>query len=329
MMDLAAAGIAAAAAAFLAVHLATPPLARYLERSGSVVLDYHKRGRQMVARPGGPAIILGVLAAEAVVYGFTGSAAVLAVMGTSFLAFVVGLADDRMVLGGWFKPVALAGAAVPIILAGAYDTDLAFPLFGEVRIPLLYLAVIVVTISVTGNTINSIDVLNGVASGFMVISGLALTACLLILQNYEIALACVPMVCVSAAFYRFHRIPSRIFPGDSGALAMGAMYGSIAIVGGVEVVAAVALLPAVVNSFLFLSSTGRVVEHRRVGRPTSLTPDLKLRDSGDRRAPVTLVRLIVSGSPMSEAGVARAIFRLAAVSGAMAVVTALLMYVVV
>ena len=44
-------------------------------------------------------------------------------------------------------------------------------------------------IPITGNTINSIDVLNGVASGFMVIASFSLTICLLIIQNYEIAVA--------------------------------------------------------------------------------------------------------------------------------------------
>ena len=42
-------------------------------------------------------------------------------------------------MGGWFKPVTLAIAALPIIFLGAYDSDLAFPLFGDVQIPLLYL----------------------------------------------------------------------------------------------------------------------------------------------------------------------------------------------
>ena len=82
--------------------------------------------------------------------------------------------DDRKVMGGWFKPATLAIAAIPIILLGTYDTDLAFPLFGTVQIPALYLALIVLMIPITGNTINSIDVLNGVASGFMIIASFTL-----------------------------------------------------------------------------------------------------------------------------------------------------------
>ncbi len=48
----------------------------------------------------------------------------------------------------------------------------------------------------------------------------------------------------SLAFYKYHKFPSRIFPGDSGAVMFGATYGAIAIVGQVEVIAAIAILPA-------------------------------------------------------------------------------------
>ena len=178
-------------------------------------------------------------------YAFLQLNEIIAIIITTSAAFVIGYVDDRKVMGGWFKPATLAIAAIPIIAFGAYDTDLAFPLFGEVQIPALYLGLIILMIPITGNTINSIDVLNGVASGFMVIASFSLSICLFIVQNYEIAIVSLPLGFVSLAFYKYHKIPSKIFPGDSGALTFGAMYGAIAIVGGVEIIAAVALLPEI------------------------------------------------------------------------------------
>ena len=234
--------------------------------------------------------------------------------------------DDRKVMTGWFKPVALAISAIPIIVFGAYDSDFTFPLFGIVQIPILYLALIVLMITITGNTINSIDVLNGVASGFMIIASFSLSICLFIVENYEIAIVSLPLGFVSLAFYRYHKIPSRIFPGDSGALALGAMYGAIAIAGGVEIIAAVALLPAVVNSFLFLSSVKRIVEHREVkGKPVEHTDDFRLKATDDETSSITLVRLILAGGPLSEKQVGREIFKLTIFSGILAIVTAFLM----
>ncbi len=74
----------------------------------------------------------------------------------------------------------------------------------------------------------------------------------------------------------------------------GATYGAIAIVGQVEVIAAVAILPAVINSFLFLSSVKKIVEHREINNPTKHTDDFKLKSTDENHAPITLVRLLTA-----------------------------------
>ncbi len=311
---------------FVVVLVMTPPLIKFLAKRNMAVKDMNKKENVMVVRPGGISIIAGIIVSEIILYAFLQLNEILAILITTTAAFAIGYVDDRKVMGGWFKPATLAIAAIPIILLGAYDTDLAFPLFGEVQIPALYLALIVLMIPITGNTINSIDVLNGVASGFMVIASFTLTICLIIVQNYEIAVASLPLGFVSLAFYKYHKVPSKIFPGDSGALALGAMYGVIAIVGGVEIIAAVALLPAVINSFLFLSSVKRIVEHREIkGKPVEHTEDFKLKATTDETAPITLVRLILAGGPLSEKQVGFAIFKLAIFSGILAIITAFMM----
>ena len=312
--------------AFFTVYLTIPPLIKFLQKRNYTVKDMNKKEDVMIARPGGLSIIAGIIASEIILYAFLQMNEILAIMITSFLAFLIGYVDDRKVMGGWFKPIALAIAATPIIFLGAYDSDLAFPLFGEVHIPLLYLVIIIFMILITGNTVNSIDVLNGVASGFMVIASFSLSIALFIVQNYEMAVISLPLGLVSLAFYKYHKIPSKIFPGDSGALTLGATYGTIAIVGQVEIIAAVALLPAVINSFLFLASMKRIVEHREIkGKPVEHTEDFKLKATNDKTAPITLVRLILGNGPLSEKQVGFQIFKLAIFSGILAIVTAILM----
>ena len=312
--------------AFFTVYFTTPPLIKYLSKKNLEVRDIHKKGTVMIVRPGGPALIVGIIASEIVLYSFIQVNEILAIVITSVLAFFVGYIDDRKAKGGWFKPIGLAIAALPIIFLGAYDSDLAFPLFGEVHIPILYFAIIIFMIVITGNTINSIDVANGIASGFMIIAGFSLSASLFIIQNYEIAIASLPLGFIALAFYKYHKIPSKIFPGDSGALTLGAMYGAIAIVGQVEVIAAIALLPAVLNSFLFLASVKKIVDHRELDeKPVELTEDFKLKATKNKKARISLVRLIVAKTPLSEKEVAFAIFKLTIFSGGLAIVTAFLM----
>ena len=228
-------------------------------------------------------------------------------------------------MGGWFKPLALAFCAAPILLLGAYDSNLDFPLFGSVKIPLLYTALVVFMIPIMGNTINSIDVLNGVASGFTTIASFALSICLFILQNYEVGIICLCLSFASLAFYKYHKFPSKIFPGDSGAITFGAAYGAIAIIGGVEVIAAIAILPAIINSFLFLSSVKKIVEHREIKNPTSHTDDWKLQTTSENHAPITLVRLLIAKKPLSEKQIGTEIFKLAIFSGILAIITAFMM----
>lgn len=326
MIELIIPAIISCITAFFIVFFMTPPLIKFLEKRNFAVKDMNKKEDVMVVRPGGPALIVGIIVSELVLYAFLQLNEILAIIITTSAAFVIGYVDDRKVMGGWFKPVTLAVAAIPIIAFGAYDTGLFFPLFGMVQIPVLYLALIFFMIPITGNTINSIDVLNGVASGFMVIASFSLSICLFIVQNYEIAIVSLPLGFVSLAFYKYHKIPSKIFPGDSGALTLGAMYGAIAIVGSVEIIAAVALLPAVINSFLFLSSVKKIVEHRQVkGTPVDHTDDFRLRATNDKFAPITLVRLILAGGPLSEKQVGFAIFKLAIFSGILAIITAFMM----
>ena len=326
MIELIVPTIVSCIVAFLVVFVMTPPLIKFLEKRNLTVKDMNKKENVMVARPGGISIVAGIIASEIVLYAFLQLNEILAITITTFAAFLIGYVDDRKVMGGWFKPVALAIASIPIIVFGVYDSDLAFPIFGTVKIPALYLGLIIFMIPITGNTINSIDVLNGVASGFMVIASFSLSLCLFVIQNYDIAIVSLPLGFVSLAFYKYHKIPSKIFPGDSGALTFGAMYGALAIVGGVEIIAAVALLPAVINSFLFLSSVKRIVEHRQIkGKPVEHSDDFKLKATDDKIAPVTLVRLVLAGGPLTEKQIGFTIFKLSIFSGILAIITAFLM----
>ena len=311
--------------AFFSVYGLTPIVIKALEKRKVTVIDVNKKEKTMVPRPGGLSIIVGIESSLIILYVFFPISEILAVILTTFFAFIVGLIDDKKTMGGWFKPLALAFCAAPILLLGAYDSNLDFPLFGSVKIPLLYMALVVFMIPIMGNTINSIDVLNGVASGFITIASFALSICLFLLQNYEVGIISLCLAFSSLAFYKYHKFPSRIFPGDSGAITFGAAYGGIAIIGGVEVIAAIAILPAIINSFLFLASVKKIVEHREIQNPVTHTDDWKLKSTSESSAPITLVRLLIAKKPLSEKQIGIEIFKLATFSGILAIITSFMM----
>jgi UDP-GlcNAc:undecaprenyl-phosphate/decaprenyl-phosphate GlcNAc-1-phosphate transferase len=314
---------------FPIILLLMPKTIKSLKSKGKVVEDYHKPSKPHVPRPAGPTLLVGIAAAEILLYGLTLSNAVLAILLTAVIGFIVGIIDDRKTMPGLFKPLALVAAAIPILVLGAHGNYLNL-IFGSAFIPILYIPLILVIIPVVGNTINSIDVLNGVASGFVIIAMIPLLASVLLFGNIEVFLAGLPLFAGTTAFYRYHKYPSRIFPGDSGTLLMGATLGAIAIAGKSEIIAVIALLPAVMNSFLFLSSMKKIVEHREVtSRPTIMTDDFKLMASKDKNAPVTLLRLILSDGPLRENEITHHILKLAIFSSILAFISILIQYVLI
>jgi UDP-GlcNAc:undecaprenyl-phosphate GlcNAc-1-phosphate transferase len=322
---------AVSAISFFGVLLMTPAAIRLLVAKGMVVPDAHKPEKPQVPRPAGPVIMISIAAAEIVLFILTMNVAVFAILLTTTIAFFVGYIDDSRVMPGWFKPVALLAAAIPLVLLDIYVGnvygDSLNLIFGSAYIPLLYIPLIFVIIPITGNTINSIDVLNGVASGFLIIAMIPLLVSIAIFGSREVFLAALPLLFAMIAFYRYHKFPSRIFPGDSGTLLLGAMYGAVAIAGSSEIIGVIALLPAVMNSFLFLASVKRIVEHREVkARPTTLTNDFKISATNDTAAPATLVRLIVVDRPLGEREIGYQIFKLALFTALLAFVSIAIQY---
>jgi UDP-GlcNAc:undecaprenyl-phosphate/decaprenyl-phosphate GlcNAc-1-phosphate transferase len=319
-------GIITSAMSFFITLFGTAKIINWLTAKGEVVHDYHKPGKPLIPRPAGPAIVAGIVAAEIILYVLTWKIKVIAILLTAVISFLVGFVDDKKVLPGWFKPVTLIIAAVPLVVLGAHESHLNLE-FGRVAIPLLYIPLILVIIPVAGNTINSIDVLNGVASGFVIIAMIPLIVSIAIFGSNEVFIAALPLLFGTIALYKYHKFPSKIFPGDSGTLLMGAMYGAIAIAGNSEIIGVIAILPAVMNSFLFLASVKRIVEHRKVkSRPIVLNDDFKLVASKEKNAPSTLVRLLLVDGPLSEKDIGCQIFKLAIFSSFLAFISIIIQY---
>ncbi|HZD83767.1 MAG TPA: UDP-N-acetylglucosamine-1-phosphate transferase [Nitrososphaeraceae archaeon] len=319
-------GITVSAISFFVILFTTPKIISSLIAKGEVVEDHHKPDKPPVPRPAGPVLLIGIAVAEIVLYLLTLNIKVIAILFTSVIAFIVGFIDDRKVMPGWFKPIALIAAAIPLIVLGAHGTHLNL-VFGSAFIPLLYIPLILVIISTVGNTINSIDVFNGVATGFVIIAMIPLLASIAIFGSNEAFIAALPLLFGTIAFYKYHKYPSKIFPGDSGTLLMGAMYGAVAIIGNSEIIGTIALLPAVMNSFLFLATVKKIVEHRQVKvRPVVLTDDFKLAATKEKNAPITLVRLILLDGPLSEKEIGYQIFKLAIFTSMLAFISIVIQY---
>ncbi|TLX84189.1 MAG: UDP-N-acetylglucosamine-1-phosphate transferase [Thaumarchaeota archaeon] len=320
-LDITIYGIIVSAISFSIVFFITPAFIEYLTRKGRVVVDYHKPGKLMVPRPAGPVLLIGVVISEIILYFLILDVKIISVLLTTIIAFIIGYIDDLKTMPGWFKPAALILAAIPIIVLGTHGNYLGL-IFDSAFIPILYILLILSIIPIVGNTINSIDVFNGVASGFIIITMIPLLVSVILFSNTNVFLIGLPLLFGCIAIYQYHKFPSKIFLGDSGTLLLGSMYAGISIVGNSEIIGVIALLPAVMNSFLFLSSVKKIVEHREVKtRPVTICDDFRLMASKDNSAPATLVRLILARGPLSEQEIITRIFILATFSSILAIIS--------
>lgn len=320
-LDIAIYGIIVSAVSFLIIFFITPVFIEYLTRKGRVVVDYHKPGKPMVPRPAGPVLLIGIVISEIILYFLILDVKIISVLLTTIIAFIIGYIDDLKTMPGWFKPAALILAAIPIIVLGTHGNYLGL-IFDSAFIPILYILLILSIIPIVGNTINSIDVFNGVASGFIIITMIPLLVGVILFSNTNVFLIGLPLLFGCIAIYQYHKFPSKIFLGDSGTLLLGSMYAGLSIVGNSEIIGVIALLPAVMNSFLFLSSVKKIVEHRQVKtRPVTICDDFRLMASKDNSAPATLVRLILARGPLSEREIITRIFILATFSSILAIIS--------
>jgi len=310
-----------------------PSYGRFLRSRGKTRPDANKPGAEWVPHPAGPLLILALILGEAAVYLVHESTIPVVVTEVVLVAGAVGLYDDLWGLGGVVKPALLMLAAAPLILEqqvnqSLYTAQLYFPFFGSTGTHFIIFAILVVaSMPIASNAFNMLDGLNGEISGFTLIVSLALIAGIVMRGavtspfNWDRLAATLPLAAVSLTFYRYNRYPAKMFDGDSGSLMFGAAYAALAIMGGVEIAALVAAIPAALNSYYILVSVRGFVEHKKMGaRPTYLEDGL-LHASEQQGAPTTLIRMTILGSPMSEREVVKSILALTAFACALSILT--------
>lgn len=309
---------------FLATFIATPAVAKLMKRRGITGEDVHKLSKVKIPEMCGLAILFGLtigITAYAVLRPSSVREAV-AFLGTVLIAGGIGIVDDLRPLGARVKPLLTAVACLPILILGTYVPDPVIPLIGHVRLTLVYPILIPIAIAITSNGINMMDIMNGSMPGTVAIIAAAATAVLIISGDLQTASLAAGLLAAMLAFYYFNRFPSRVFGGDTGSLAVGAALGALAILGRIETVMVVAMIPHIMNAFYGLASVGGLRERREIHqRPIRLLDNGLLKASTEKGAPVTVARLILAEGPLGEKDIVRGIIILTAVSSCLALIT--------
>jgi UDP-N-acetylglucosamine--dolichyl-phosphate N-acetylglucosaminephosphotransferase len=312
------------AISFLVTFASIPIIGKKMREKRITGKDVHKLKEPKLPEMCGLAILMG-LTAGALAYALIFPNALreaTAFIGTCLIAGAIGLLDDLRPLSARIKPLLTAAACVPILILGTYAPLAFVPFVGLVRFTIIYPLLIPVALAVTSNAVNMMDVMNGAMAGTVSIISVAITAVLLATGKTSTAALSVGLLAAMLAFYYFNRYPARVFGGDTGSLAVGAALGALAILGGIEAVVVVAMIPFIMNAFSGLASVGGLYERREIAeRPIKLLKNGKLQASTKKEAPITLARIILASGPLGEREIVRRMIFLTVISSILAVLT--------
>lgn len=115
------------------------------------------------------------------------------------------------------------------------DTSVSIPLVGtKVELGWFYILLAYLVVSGGANTVNLTDGLDGLAAGTVAIALLAYTGIAWLQGDKDLAILAASLMGGCVGFLWYNSFPAAIFMGDTGALALGAALGGLAIMTGTE-----------------------------------------------------------------------------------------------
>ncbi|MCG3222600.1 MAG: hypothetical protein H7641_14570 [Candidatus Heimdallarchaeota archaeon] len=312
---------------------------RFMLKKGIFGIDIHKESKPKVAEMGGVIILLSIILTSIVGILLVDNNVDRLKIGifciTVLIAGIIGLIDDLIRLSALLKPLLLLLASVPIIASGMFSPEPVLPFVGKTRLTIVYYVLLPFIIAVPSNAVNMLDVFNGsMALATILVLVAVFFANMIIfrggIENLDLTYVFIlMMIATLIAFWFFNRYPAKVFAGDTGSLAIGASLGAIAVLGQLEVVVIIAMIPFIMNSFGIISSVRGLMERREMVRPTKMTHDWKIQSTGDSKAPITLVGLVIQKEPLHEKDIVKSFSILTFISGIFALITAVLIWLVI
>ena len=247
--------VSSAAIAFFSL----PFLIRKLFAANMTGNDVNKKGQPPVAEMGGLAIVMGAIGSlllAIAMYTFFNYSfpliGILAAMLTLMIIALIGTYDDLFSMRQSVKAVLPMVAALPLVaVSAAGSTSISFPFVGPVDFGYLYIILLIpLGIAVSSNLTNMLAGFNGMEAGMGCVIFATTLLLALLHGSVEMAMISAAMLGALLAFLRFNWYPARVFTGDIGNLSIGAALAVAVILGNMESVGAILVVPYVLDFFI-------------------------------------------------------------------------------
>ena len=214
----------------------------YEQRVSEYALEEYKNKAKTPIMGGLLFVVVPIIVCIVVYPNIMNDKSALMIMLSYFLFFLVGFLDDILIilrnsnegLNPKLKMLMQLGFGLLIVLVfkDILDTRIIIPII-DISIDLGYIIYAIFAVFVftaESNAVNFTDGMDGLCAGVSAISLIAFLILAIYLKRYNVALiiACVEGGLIGYLYYNF--FPAKIFMGDSGSLALGALFVAIAMV---------------------------------------------------------------------------------------------------
>jgi UDP-N-acetylglucosamine--dolichyl-phosphate N-acetylglucosaminephosphotransferase len=255
-------------AAFLVTSVFTPRLIPKLVEADLTGHDKNKVGEPLVAEMGGLCVIAGFVFAVLLAVAFSSFqvlerlgefrinlASLFAGLLTVLIMSLIGIFDDIFDVKQHVKAALPLIASLPLVAINVGESFMNLPLVGPVEFGVLY-PLLFIPLAITGasNAMNMLAGFNGLEAGLGAVMCAAIGLVSLRTGSVEAAVLSFAMMGALLAFLRYNWFPARILPGDVGTLSVGAVVASSVILGNIEKLGMVLILPFFAELYLKMRS---------------------------------------------------------------------------
>ncbi len=214
----------------------------YEQRVSEYALEEYKNKAKTPIMGGLLFVVVPIIVCIVVYPNIINDKSALMIMLSYFLFFLVGFLDDILIilrnsnegLNPKLKMLMqlVFGLLIVLVFKDILDTRIIIPII-DISIDLGYIIYAIFAVFVftaESNAVNFTDGMDGLCAGVSAISLIAFLILAIYLKRYNVALiiACVEGGLIGYLYYNF--FPAKIFMGDSGSLALGALFVAIAMV---------------------------------------------------------------------------------------------------
>jgi UDP-N-acetylglucosamine--dolichyl-phosphate N-acetylglucosaminephosphotransferase len=296
--------------------------------------DIQKNSRPEIAESGGVSFVIGFAVSSLflIIFFSVFFEETLIFLITVLLAAIIGFVDDRIKLKSRYKILLSIFSGTAIFIANIPEIGFisisspTFPFLDRTRLSFIYPFLIPLLIAIFANTVNMLEGYNGEGSGTSLIAVCFLFICAIIWNSAQGLLFSIPVIAVLIPFFLYNRYPAKAFPGDIGTLSMGAMIACIMLFGSLEVATFCALLIHIFNSFYVIYSVRGFLESDKIREGKDdiiLLEDDRIKASDQKKAALTLPRLILARGPLTEPELVKNFFVISTVCGTFAILSVL------